>query len=88
MMLEYYGCIDFAELVGCSKSKSIRIMTYARNNGYIVLTCDLDFSAILSIIHGKKPSVIQLRMQGIESEQIAKYREEGFFVGFEDWFKD
>jgi predicted nuclease of predicted toxin-antitoxin system len=57
--------------VGAPDATDTEIMTFARNNNYIVLSCDLDFSTILSVTHGKKPSVIQLRMQGIGTEQIA-----------------
>jgi predicted nuclease of predicted toxin-antitoxin system len=37
------------------------IMLWARNNGAIVLTCDLDFSAMLAASGDRKPSVVQLR---------------------------
>ena len=37
------------------------IMSWARDNGAIVLTCDLDFSAILAASGDTKPSVLQLR---------------------------
>lgn len=44
------------------------ILQYARSNGYVVLTHDLDFSAILAAIGAKSPSVIQVRMQNVLSE--------------------
>ena len=39
----------------------IKIMAYAAEHGNIVLTHDLDFSAILAVTQGTKPSVVQIR---------------------------
>lgn len=36
------------------------ILQYARDKGYIVLTHDLDFSAILAATGAKAPSVVQV----------------------------
>lgn len=47
-------------------------MQYARDNGYIVLTHDLDFSAILAATGAKAPSVIQVRAQDVLSERFEK----------------
>ena len=57
--------------IGAPDATDTEIMSYARENNYIVLTCDLDFSAILSTTHGQKPSVIQIRIHDIDTEQIA-----------------
>ena len=46
-------------------------MDYARQHGHIVLTHDLDFSAILAATGGDKPSVIQLRASDIRPEVMA-----------------
>ena len=35
--------------IGSPNADDVEIMEYARENDYIVMTCDLDFSAILSI---------------------------------------
>lgn len=40
-----------------------KIMACARENGYIVFTHDLDFSALLAATQRKGPSVIQVRIQ-------------------------
>ena len=56
--------------IGLPDAKDIEILSYAKNNDYIVMTCDLDFSTILSITHGQKPSVVQIRTQGYHSEGI------------------
>jgi predicted nuclease of predicted toxin-antitoxin system len=49
--------------VGHADAPDDEIMEFARANGYVVLTQDLDFSAILAATHGSKPSVVQIRAQ-------------------------
>jgi predicted nuclease of predicted toxin-antitoxin system len=46
------------------------IMAYAAKTDFIVLTHDLDFSAILAATKGKKPSVIQIRAYDATPEII------------------
>ena len=48
--------------IGLPNAKDNEIMSYARDNNLIVLTYDLDFSAILSTTHDLKPSIIQIRV--------------------------
>jgi predicted nuclease of predicted toxin-antitoxin system len=43
-------------------------MAHARTGSWVVLTADLDFSAILAATHSKKPSVVQLRAADISPE--------------------
>jgi predicted nuclease of predicted toxin-antitoxin system len=45
-------------------------MAYAKANGYVVLTQDLDFSAILAATRGEKPSVVQVRATNVSPEAI------------------
>lgn len=40
-------------------------MEWARHNGYVVLTHDLDFGTLLALSHGAGPSVIQVRAQDV-----------------------
>jgi predicted nuclease of predicted toxin-antitoxin system len=47
--------------VGAATTPDSEIMAYARAHGYVVLTHDLDFSAILAATQGTKPSVVQIR---------------------------
>jgi predicted nuclease of predicted toxin-antitoxin system len=47
--------------VGRSNAPDPEIMLYARTNGFIVLTHDLDFGAILAVTQLQKPSVVQIR---------------------------
>ena len=45
-------------------------MAFAKANGYVVLTHDLDFSAILAATHGDKPSVVQIRSEDVSPDTI------------------
>lgn len=47
------------------------LMDWARGNGYVVFTHDLDFGALLATAGGRKPSVIQLRTQDVFPEAFA-----------------
>lgn len=47
-----------------------QIMTFAKAHGYVVLTHDLDFSAILAVTGGEKPSVVQLRSDDVNPDTI------------------
>ncbi|MEI6430993.1 MAG: DUF5615 family PIN-like protein [bacterium] len=51
--------------VGARNAPDAEIMDYARDNGYLVFTHDLDFAAILAATKANAPSVLQLRMQDI-----------------------
>jgi len=54
--------------VGAPDASDEEIMDYAREYDLIVITCDLDFSAILSATHERKPSVAQIRASLIHAE--------------------
>ena len=49
------------------------IMAHAIEAGCIVLTHDLDFSAILAATHGRKPSVGQIRADDVSPEAIGQH---------------
>jgi predicted nuclease of predicted toxin-antitoxin system len=56
--------------VGRANAPDEEIMAYAARFDFVVLTHDLDFSAILAATKGKKPSVVQVRAQNIAPETI------------------
>jgi predicted nuclease of predicted toxin-antitoxin system len=58
--------------VGAANAPDVEIMAYASSNEYVVLTHDLDFSAILATTHGEKPSVVQIRADDVSVEAIGK----------------
>ena len=46
-------------ICGKGSAADAEIMAFAKANGYVVVTHDLDFSAILAATGGDKPSVVQ-----------------------------
>jgi predicted nuclease of predicted toxin-antitoxin system len=58
--------------LGAANAPDTELMAYARANGYVVLTQDLDFSAILAATHGEKPSVAQIRAEDLSWNAIGK----------------
>jgi len=56
--------------IGATNAPDSEIMDYAKANNYIVLTHDLDFSAILAVTHGEKPSVVQIRAENVSPDVI------------------
>ncbi|WP_375512675.1 DUF5615 family PIN-like protein [uncultured Nostoc sp.] len=51
--------------VGDRREKDSIIMEWARTNGYIVFTHDLDFGSLLAATGADTPSVIQVRTQDV-----------------------
>lgn len=51
--------------IGDPRAEDTAIIEYARANGYIVFTHDLDFGMILALTNAAGPSVIQARTQDI-----------------------
>lgn len=51
--------------VGAPGATDEDIMAWARREGYVVLTHDLDFGAILANTQGQGPSVVQMRTQDV-----------------------
>ena len=45
-------------------------MDYARSNGFVVFTHDLDFGTMLALTHATGPSVLQVRGQDVLPEDI------------------
>lgn len=56
--------------VGPVHAADADLMAYARAHDYVVLTQDLDFSAILAATGGTKPSVIQIRSDELNPDVI------------------
>ena len=56
--------------VGDPRASDSTIMEWARDNGYIVFTHDLDFGTLLAVTHAQGPSVIQVRTQNILSQDF------------------
>src|SRR5271165_321842 len=59
--------------IGAPNASDTEIMAFARTNGYVVLTHDLDFCSILSATHGDKPSVAQIRAEDLSPGAIGGF---------------
>lgn len=58
--------------LGAHHATNSQIMARARANDYVVLTHDLDFSAILAATQGEKPSVVYIRAGDVSPDVIGK----------------
>jgi predicted nuclease of predicted toxin-antitoxin system len=56
--------------VGDPSAEDSVTMAWARTNGYVVFTHDLDFGTMLALTHATGPSVFQVRGQAILPEDI------------------
>ncbi len=57
--------------IGAPNARDSELMDYALKNGHILVSCDMDFNAILSVTHGCKPSIVQVRVTNFCLEQMA-----------------
>lgn|SRR5512145_1425058 len=58
---------------GKGDAADTEIMAFAKADDYVVLTHDLDFSAILAATGGAKPSVVQIRSDDLSPDAIGVY---------------
>ncbi|VEN73748.1 conserved hypothetical protein [Candidatus Desulfarcum epimagneticum] len=58
--------------IGAVSASDIEIMKWARNNGFVVFTHDLDFGTLLYTTKAVAPSVVQLRIEDIRPESVGK----------------
>jgi predicted nuclease of predicted toxin-antitoxin system len=58
--------------IGAQDSPDATILAYALEHQCIVLTHDLDFSAILASTNIEKPSVVQIRSTNVSAAAIGK----------------
>jgi predicted nuclease of predicted toxin-antitoxin system len=56
--------------IGAITAPDTEIMEWARSNGYVVFTHDLDFSALLFATKAIAPSVIQVRTEDLRPNSI------------------
>jgi len=55
--------------IGTATAPDAEILTWANEHGFVVITNDLDFSAILAASAGATPSVVQIRTQDLLSDE-------------------
>ncbi|HEY0070176.1 MAG TPA: DUF5615 family PIN-like protein [Chloroflexia bacterium] len=65
-----WECRHWSNL-GDPRATDQAIMEWARANGYIVFTHDLDFGALLAATQARGPSVIQVRTQDVLPSYLA-----------------
>jgi predicted nuclease of predicted toxin-antitoxin system len=56
--------------LGAASAPDVEIMSFAAANGFVVLTHDLDFGAILAATNGFGPSVVQIRSMDVSPGAI------------------
>jgi len=56
--------------VGDPRAEDVLIMDWARENGHVVFTHDLDFGAALALTQAEGPSVIQVRTQDVTPQHL------------------
>ena len=59
--------------LGAADAPDSEIMAFAKAHAYTVLTHDLDFSAILAATQDSKPSVVQIRADNANPDDIAEF---------------
>lgn len=57
--------------VGDPRAEDSVLMDWARANGYLVFTHDLDFGTALALTQAESPSVIQVRAQDVTPAHLA-----------------
>jgi predicted nuclease of predicted toxin-antitoxin system len=58
--------------IGAAGAADAEILKYAKDAGYLVMTHDLDFGAILAATEGNAPSVVQVRTQDVFPEAVGR----------------
>jgi predicted nuclease of predicted toxin-antitoxin system len=56
--------------IGDAGASDSEIMTWAKANGHVVFTHDLDFGAILAATKAQSPSVLQIRTKDVNPHHI------------------
>lgn len=58
-------------MIGAANAPDKAIVDYAKAQGLVVLTHDLDFGAILAATRAEGPSVVQIRTEDAMSDRFA-----------------
>ena len=59
--------------VGNLRAADSKIMAWAKMNGHVVFTHDLDFGSMLALTQAEGPSVIQIRTQDVTPAAAGKF---------------
>jgi predicted nuclease of predicted toxin-antitoxin system len=58
--------------IGSGSAPDTELMAWATEHGYVVVTADLDFGAILAATRGMSPSVVQVRSDILTRRSIGE----------------
>jgi predicted nuclease of predicted toxin-antitoxin system len=67
-----WQCEHVGEL-GMSSAEDTDILSVARGRGAVLITLDADFHALLAVSMAAGPSVVRLRMQGLDGQKVAAH---------------
>ncbi len=56
--------------IGAATAPDVEILAWANEHDFVLITNDLDFSAILAASAGSTPSVVQIRTQDLLSDEV------------------
>lgn len=68
---EGISCTHVGE-IGMSAAEDTEILEWARIHDFAVVTLDADFHAILAVRNAPMPSVVRVRMEGMDGAAIAE----------------
>jgi predicted nuclease of predicted toxin-antitoxin system len=57
--------------LGMARAADVRILDVARERQAVVVTLDADFHALLATSRATGPSVVRIRIEGLDGEQMA-----------------
>jgi len=57
--------------IGLSRATDQQIVEYAREKGFVVVTLDADFHAIIAVENASTPSVVRIRREGMKADALA-----------------
>jgi predicted nuclease of predicted toxin-antitoxin system len=57
--------------LGMASASDSAILEVGRKRGWVVVTLDADFHALLALSEASLPSVIRIRIEGMKGEQVA-----------------
>ena len=58
--------------VGMASASDPQILDFARRGSRVVITLDADFHALLALSGARQPSVIRIRMEGFQAQDLAE----------------
>ncbi|MBM4040266.1 MAG: hypothetical protein FJ290_17305 [Planctomycetes bacterium] len=71
LRLEGWDIVRVSEVMD-EEASDLEILAYAREHGQVVVTQDLDFSALLAIGRRAKPSVVSLRLRSARPAHVTR----------------